>query len=227
MMKRLNNFLFLFIWIVILSSCSGGDSDLAIAGLNGNISSVKINLYEAVHKDDGWVAGMPSNFGHRIIQYDAEGNYVKSLALTHTGDTVGYTTVRKEDGETVEEVFHSLRDGRTTRTIMERVSDQQVNFEVWEGEKLHFEGASYFDSKERIVSQVRAVDDREVINHFVYDKGLMVKSFQEELTGEVTGTQLYEYTDFDEEGNWTKRLIYPTEDRIVPEVITIRSYQYR
>ena len=227
MMKRLNNSLFLFIWIVILSSCSGGGSDLDKAGLNGNISSVVENQYEAVHKDDGWVAGKPGVYGHRVIQYDSEGNYMKSLALTHTGDTIGYTTVRKEDGETVEEVFHSLQNGRTTRTIMERVSDKQVNFEVWEGEKLHFEGASYFDSKERIVSQVRAVDDREVINHFVYDKGLMVKSFQEELTGEITGTQLYEYTEFDEEGNWTKRLIYPTEDRIVPEVITIRTYHYR
>lgn len=227
MMKHLKYSLFLLSLILILSSCSDGGSDLAKAGLNGNISSVVDHLYEAVHKDDEWVAGKPSVYGHRIIQYDSKGNYIKSIALTHTGDTIGYTTIRKEEGETVEEVFHSLMDGRTTRTIMERVSDQQVNFEVWEGEKLHFEGASYFDSKERLVSQIRAVENREVINHFVYDKGLMVKSFQEELNGEVTGTQLYEYTDFDEEGNWTKRLIYPTEDRIVPEVITLRTYHYR
>jgi len=106
---------------------------------------------------------------------------------------------------------------------MERVSDEQVNFEVWEGETLHYEGASFFDSRERLVRQVRVVDNREVMNHFVYDKGLMVKSFQEELSGEVSGTQLYEYTEFDEEGNWTKRLIYPTEDRIVPEVINTLS----
>ena len=134
--------------------------------------------------------GRPGMYGHRIIQYDAEGNYVKSLALNYAGDTIGYTTVRRENGEKVEEVFHSLLDGRTTRTIMERVNEKQVNFEVWEGETLHFEGASYFDSRGRLVSQVRVVDEREVINHFVYDKGFMVKSFQEELTGEISGTQL-------------------------------------
>jgi len=223
----MNKILCFFALIAILSACSGGDSDLAKSGLKGNISSVIEHQFEAVHKDDGWVEGRPGMYGHRIIQYDAEGNYVKSLALIYTGDTIGYTTVRWEDGEKVEEVFHSLVDGRTTRTIMERVNEKQVNFEVWEGETLQFEGASYFDSRGRVVSQVRVVDEREVINHFVYDKGLMVKSFQEELTGEITGTQLFEYIEFDDEGNWTKRLIYPTEDRIVPEVITTRTYNYR
>ena len=226
-MKQMIKSVLIFTLFVILSSCSGGDSDLAKSGLKGNISSVIEHTYEAVHKDKGWHTGKPGGYGHRIIQYDAEGNYVKSLALTYSGDTVGYTTVRKENGETVEEVFHSIRDGRTTRTIMERVDEGQVNFEVWEGETLHFEGASFFDSRERLVRQVRVVENREVMNHFVYDKGLMVKSFQEELSGEVSGTQLYEYTEFDEEGNWTKRLIYPSEDRIVPELINIRTYQYR
>ena len=90
-----------------------------------------------------------------MIQYDAEGYYVKSVALTHDGDTVGYTTIRRENGEKVEEIFHSLPDNRTVRTIMERVSETQVNFEVWEGERLYYEGASYFDSKGRLLSQVR------------------------------------------------------------------------
>ncbi|MCP4312189.1 MAG: hypothetical protein GY790_13065 [Bacteroidetes bacterium] len=223
----MKNYLILFSLVLILGSCSGGDTDVAKSGLKGDISSVTEHQYEAVHKNDSWETGKPGMYGHRIIQYDAEGNYVKSLALTHNGDTIGYTIVRKENGEKVEEAFHSLMDGRTTRTLMERVSDKQVNFEVWEGESLHYEGASYFDSKGRIVSQVRVVDEREVTNHFVYDKALMVKSFQKELSGEVSGTQLYEYTKFDENGNWTKRLIYLTDDRIVPEVITTRSYQYR
>jgi len=220
-------YFFLIALAIIFQSCSNGDSDLARSGLKGNVSVVSEHHYEAVHKDGEWVSGRPGLYGHRIIHYDADGNYVKSIALTNNDDTIGYTTTRRENGENVEEVFHSVPDGRMTRTLMERVSADQVNFEVWEGENLYYEGASFFDSKGRLVSQVRVVDNREVVNHFVYDKGLMVKSFQEELTGEVSATQLYEYTDFDEKGNWTKRLIYPTEDRIVPEIITIRSYQYR
>lgn len=226
-MKQLKNSLFILSFVLALTSCSGGDSDLAKSGLKGDISSIIVHQFEAVHRDDQWVEGKPVSYGHRIIQYDTEGSYVKSLALSHSGDTIGYTTVRKENGETVEEVFHSLMNGRSTRTIMERVDDRQVNFEVWEGERLHFEGASYYDSRGRLVSQVRVVENREVMNHFVYDKGLMVKSFQEELNGEISGTQLYEYTEFDQNGNWTKRLIYPTNDRIVPEMITTRVYQYR
>jgi len=223
----MKNFFPLFILAVILGSCSGGDSDLAKAGLKGDISSVIEHQFEAVHKDDDWVTGRPGKYGHRITEYDAQGKYVKSLALSHTGDTVGYTKVRWEDGEKVEEVFTSMLDRRTTRTIMERVSEQQVNFEVWEGEILHYEGASFFDSKGRVLSQVRVVNDQEVTNHFEYDKGLVVKSYQEELSGAITGTQLYEYVEFDDMGNWIKRLIYLEEDRIVPEVITTREYQYR
>lgn len=226
-MKKINNKLFILGLILVITGCSGGDSDLAKTGLKGDISNITIYHFEAVHKNDNWEKGRPLSNGHRIMQYDAGGAYVKSFALTHEGDTLGYTIVRKENGETVEEVFHSLFNGRSTRTIMERVDERQVNFEVWEGETLYFEGASYYDSRGRLVSQVRVVEDREVMNHFVYDKGLMVKSFQEELNGEISGTQLYEYTEFDEKGNWTKRLVYPTEDRIVPEMITTRVYEYR
>ena len=223
----MKNSIYLIAIVAILTSCSGERTDIEIAGLKGEVSLVTEHLYEAVHKDDAWETGRPGMYGHRMIQYDAEGYYVKSVALTHDGDTVGYTTIRRENGEKVEEIFHSLPDNRTVRTIMERVSETQVNFEVWEGERLYYEGASYFDSKGRLLSQVRVVDERQVVNHFVYDKGLTIKSFQEELTGEITGTQLYEYTGFDEQGNWTKRLIYPTEDRIVPEVVITREYTYR
>lgn len=213
--------------IVILSSCSGGNNDLVKSGLKGDISTVIENQFEAVHKDGEWSAGKPVAYGHRVILYDADGGYVKRIALSEGGDTLAYTAIRKENGETVEETFHSLVNGRSTRTIMERVNEKQVNFEVWEGETLHFEGASYFDKKGRLVSQVRVVDDREVMNHFVYDKRLMIKSFQEELNGQISGTQLYEYTEFDEKGNWTKRLIYPTNDRIKPQLVTLREYHYR
>lgn len=217
----------LIVLAIFLASCSGENSDLDKAGLKGDISRVIEHQYEAVHKNDGWEPGKPGLYGHKVVEYDSEGKYVKSLALTHKGDTIGYTRVRWEDGEKVEESFHSLVNGRSTRTLMERVSDEQLNFEVWEGETLHYEGAAFMDSKGRTLSQVTVVDEREVTNHYEYDKDLLVKTYQEELSGEITGTQLYEYTEFDEKGNWTRRLIYLTEDRIVPELITTREYVYR
>ncbi len=57
MKKRMNHSLIICASIVIMSSCSGGDSDLAKSGLSGNISSVVEHTYEAVHKDDGWHHG--------------------------------------------------------------------------------------------------------------------------------------------------------------------------
>ena len=46
------------------------------------------------------------------------------------------------------------------------------------------------------------------------------------MTGERSATQLYEYGDFDDKGNWTVRLIYVGEDKITPELVVIRELTY-
>ena len=113
-----------------------------------------------------------------------------------------------------------------SRTMMARVSDDQVNFEVWQNEQLRFEGTSYYDSKGRMERQVQVVNNREVILHHVYEKNLLVEMWQEELDGSRSATQLYEYSEFDEHGNWTLRLVYPGDEKITPEFVITRLLEY-
>jgi hypothetical protein len=109
---------------------------------------------------------------------------------------------------------------------MNRVSDDQVNFEVWQNEQLRYEGATYYDSKGRIDRQVQVVNNREVIVHHVYEKNLLVEMWMEEMDGSRSATQLYEYSDFDEQGNWTLRLVYSGEEKITPEMAITRMLEY-
>ncbi len=223
MKKSLMPLLVLFSLVV---SCSNGSGDLARSGLNGHVKSITEYQFEATSEDGRWVAGKPSLYGNRNMNYDRDGLYVETITINQRGDTTGISKCRRENGEIVEETFRSLYGGKTTRTLFERISDEQVDFEVWDGEQLYTEGANYFDSKGRLFQQVRVVDGREVINRNVYEKGLMVETYQEERSGERTFTQTYEFEKFDDEGNWTVKLIYVGKDKIKPGLITVRTLEY-
>ena len=101
-----------------------------------------------------------------------------------------------------------------------------MNFEIWQNDQLSFEGASYYDSKGRVERQVQVVNNREVMVHNVYEKDLRVEMYQEESDGTRSGTQLYEYGEYDENGNWTLRLVYNGEVKISPEFAITRTIEY-
>ncbi|MCK4988885.1 MAG: hypothetical protein KAS29_00305, partial [Bacteroidales bacterium] len=92
--------------------------------------------------------------------------------------------------------------------------------------QLRFEGATYYDSKGRIQRQVQVINNREVIVHHVYEKNLLVEMYQEELDGTRSATQLYDYSEFDEHGNWTLRLVYNGDEKITPELAITRVLEY-
>jgi hypothetical protein len=154
--------------------------------------------------------------------------------MSESGDTTSLSTAKRENGDVVEEAFYTRRYMTpihsklvlASRTVMDRVSDDQVNFEVWQNEELRYEGTTYYDSKGRIEKQVQVMNDREVIIHHIYDKNLLVEMFQEDLDGSNTATQLYEYSEFDEKGNWTLRLVYNGTEKIKPEMVITRTLAY-
>jgi len=220
------SFLPLLLLFSFLVSCSSGSPDLNRSGLKGKVKSVKEMQFEATHENDHWVAGKPTIYGGRIVNYDQNGLYVESIAISSAGDTTGISSCKRTNGEMVEERFRSLYDRSTSRTILERVSAEQVNFEVWQNEKRVYEGANYFDGKGRLLRQVQVGGDREVNIYHVYEKNLLVENFREEISGERTATQQYEYDEFDEKGNWTVRQIYVGEDKITPQLVVTREIVY-
>jgi hypothetical protein len=181
-----------------------------------------------------WVAGIECSNGFRVVEYDTDGFYIQGYSLSDCGDTTSLSTAKRENGVVVEESNYT-RVNMTpkhskmvlvSRTIMDRVSAEQVNFEVWQNEQLRFEGATYYDSKGRIQRQVQVINNREVIVHHVYEKNLLVEMYQEELDGTRSATQLYDYSEFDEQGNWTLRLVYTGEEKITPELAITRVLEY-
>ena len=211
---------------LMLGSCSGETTDRDRAILSGKVKSVTEHQFEATLEDGRWVAGDPSFIGHRIMKYDRDGNYLETVALNQQGDTTGYSVVERRDGKIVEEEFYSVHMRRTTRTILEWVSETQANFEIWEGDVLHYEGANFYDNRGRILRQVRMVNMKEVTNHYIYKKNLLVENYHQDMDGNRTFTQVYGYQDFDRKDNWTIRLIYAGDEKVIPDLIVTREIEY-
>jgi len=233
-MKSLSSLLLMFLLAVLVSCSSGGSNDLGRNGLKGNVKSTREFQCNATYENEEWVAGIECANGFRVKEYDADGMYIQAFSMSDCGDTTSLTTARRENGEVVEESNYTwinmtpkhTKRMLASRTMMARVSDDQVNFEVWQNEQLRFEGTSYYDSKGRMERQVQVVNNREVILHHVYEKNLLVEMWQEELDGSRSATQLYEYSEFDEQGNWTLRLVYPGDEKITPEFAITRMLEY-
>ena len=203
-------------------------------GLKGNVKATREFQCNATYENEKWVAGIECSNSFRVVEYDTDGFYIQGYSLSDCGDTTSLSTAKRVNGVVVEESNYSRvnltpkhsKMVLVSRTIMDRVSDEQVNFEVWQNEQLRFEGATYYDSKGRIQRQVQVINNREVIVHHVYEKNLLVEMYQEELDGTRSATQLYDYSEFDEQGNWTLRLVYTGEERITPELAITRVLEY-
>ena len=189
---------FLMLVFFLLASCSGGSNDLDRNGLKGKVMSTTEFQCDVSYENEEWVAGVDCADGYRVVEYDSEGHYVQAYTMSDCGDTTSLSSTKRENGEMIEE-SHYARVNLTpkhhkmvlvSRTVMDRVSDAQVNFEVWQDAQLRYEGATYFDSKGRIDRQVQVVNNREVIVHHVYKKDLLVEMWQEELDGRRSATQL-------------------------------------
>jgi len=232
---KFNSSLPLILLLVILTSCSGRKTDLDKYGLKGKVKELKELQCDATYENEHWVASSNCEQGFRVMEFDAEGNYLRSMTIADRGDTLAMTVAKWENGELVEEVHYSgesmtpkhRRLVPISRTIQDRVSDKQVNFEIWQRDQLRYEGATYYDSKGRVDRQVQVVNNMEVMVHSVYEKDLMVEMYQEDAYGARLATQKYEYGDFDKKGNWTLRLVYTGEDKITPELAITRIIEYR
>lgn len=233
-MKRIL-LLSLTVFLSLLFSCSGGHNDLDRSGLKGNVKSVKDKECDATYEGGKWVAGENCARGYRLTNFDPDGNFMSILTLNDSNDTLGMTKMRYEGGELVEEIFYQNVSTvpsqsnfvESSRTVMDKVSSDQINFELWKKDVLNYEGAIYFDSKGRTERQVEVVNGRETMLYFVYEKDLLIENYQEELDGgNRIATQLYEYDDFDEKGNWTSRLVYIGTEKITPKVVVRRTLEY-
>jgi hypothetical protein len=221
-MKRI---LFLIPALAILAAC-GSPNDLDREGVKGKVKSISEHQYKATYKNGKWVPGEVIITGYMIINYDRDGFKSDTYFLDENSDTLGYMKYTIKEGETVEESFYSYTIKMTTRTLLERVSDKQVDFETWEGDRMQYQGTRYYNSMGRMEKEIRLTGDVELINYYTYEKDQLTENYLEDPDGNRTYYQSYTYEEFDDAGNWTVKATYMGEEKMTPDVITTREYTY-
>lgn len=224
----------LLVFFFILFSCSGEINEWDRLNLKGQVKSIEEVQCDATYEDDRWVSSNHCSAGRQVTNFNPQGHYISILTLDNDDDTMRMAKMKYEEGEMVEEIYYQKRPFPPirleivpgSRTVMERVSDDQVNFEVWQHDAMVFEGATYYDSKGRVEKQAQVIRNREVMVHHVYEKDMLVENYQIEIDGTRSATRLYDYVEFDDQGNWTVKLVYLGDEKISPEMAVTRWLEY-
>ena len=82
-----------------------------------------------------------------------------------------------------------------------------------------------------VKQEVDFYDGEELMDHFVStyehdDKGNVLVQTQADQDGENAFYYRFEYIEFDQQNNWTKKLQYDSKDAKEPVGLVIRTYQY-
>ena len=88
---KFNLSLALALILALMVSCSGGTNDLDKYGLKGNVKEVKELQCDATYENEQWVASSNCEQGFRVLEFDTDGNYVRSMTIADRGDTLAMT----------------------------------------------------------------------------------------------------------------------------------------
>lgn len=221
----------LIITIGILTSCTN-NNDWNTFGLKGQIKIYIERNYEAEKKFGEWGKGDIEYYGHNRCSFDSKGNYQWIEYLDEDYELSGKLIPKRENGDVIEESYYD-KDGKLiSKTKIIHKSKGELEYIGYDkdGEKTT-QGKSNFANNRIIKQQYQKFEDNNVKEEYTivyeYDKDRnLVSQIQTDKKGEITYSLKIEYLAFDENKNWTKRLIYDSEKGEEPENIVTREYEY-
>lgn len=221
----------ILIIISFLTSCSY-INDWNRSGLNGKVKTCLERHYKAEKKFGEWENGDIEFYGHNRVSFDSEGNYQWIEYLDDDNELSGKLIPKRENGDAIEEAYYDEDGELFSKTKIIHNSKDDLEFISYneDGEKIT-QGKSYFANNRVIKQQYQTFEDNKVKEEFTvvfeYDKdGNLTSQKQTDKKGEITYFLKFEYLDFDENKNWTKRLNYNSEEGAEPTIIVIREYEY-
>jgi len=221
----------LLLTIGLLTSCSY-NNDWKRDGLNGKVKTYFERYYEAEMKFGEWENGDIDFYGHLRVSYDSEGNCQWTDYLDDENELFIKAISKRENGELIESDYYDSDGELMIKTKFIHNSKDELEYIEYDvkGERIS-QGKSYFANNRIIKAQYQRFEDdkeeKEYTTVFEYDKdGNVLSEKQTDKKGEITYFKKYEYLAFDENKNWTKKLIYDSEAGEEPINIVIREYEY-
>lgn len=225
----------------LLTACSNPKAQQYL-GLKGKVESFKDFKYEATNKFGE--AEIGDLGAEEVYKFDTGGHLIKYSTYDRNGDCVVNSENEYEGDECVKSTFTNNSTGEIViNKLIEKKGDIRV-CEVKRGDSITtaefnqsktyscatYKNAeniletqeSWFD-KDGNVIEVKVTKDGEIIywTKSKFDDGNEVQT--EYLKGGESGVSTYSYSDYDDTGNWTKKVSYLNGE---PEYIVKREIKY-
>lgn len=241
----MKNPLFLILIICTLISCNSNNNDLNKLGLKGKIKSYTEETYKPLinsdeidlnalskHKDCNFekIEKQKNLRQDQIKQmFDENGNFTRKLHFDVNGKLSYKSIVTKQHNGIVVTKKYNNKNELLTKTISTYHSD---------GNEEHI---TYDNGNEIMTIQKCFRDDKKLeTNFFLKDQKTLIGNILIEFNNDnqiskikvlgknsiiVENTEC-EYTKFDENNNWTKRIDYDMTNGKMVEKIVVRKYEY-
>jgi hypothetical protein len=232
-LKKYKNYCCLIIVVATFVSCSKV-TDWHKFGVKSKVKTYNEKYYKPLLKNGKWEKGEIAFLGHNNVSFDKDGNYVLIEYMSDNDELSGKVIPKRVDGYVTEENFY-LENGTLINSIqLKRVSDRKQEFVVINNKGKKTSEGKMLSKNDRIIKQKYKTfeedvfgGEKEYLVSFEYDEnGNMVSRQLQDSKGAVDYFYRYEYVDFDDNNNWTKRLDFKSQESKKPENVVIREYIY-
>lgn len=220
-----------FIVIVLLTSCSEHPGWKRF-GLKGKVKSFTERTYDAEKKFGKWENGDLKISGHNKTMFNESGEITEIDYLDEDLKlTTKYIPTYKDDN-VIEENYFDESGALNSSNKFTNISSDKKEYERLDKEgRKEMDEILYYSKNQITKSIINSYYNGNVLDVFTatfeYDKNNhLISMKQVNKKGEIILFIKFEYLEFDQKGNWTKRLNYDESDEENPKSIFIREYEY-
>ena len=229
-MKKYLNVFMIALLVGVITSCSKTNNDWNREGLKGKVESYTQKYEGATEKFGEWVAS--SDYGNYVkVTFNETGNRVQTEEFDDNR-LIDKSILKSEDGKIIEESKH-YNDGELFEVIKSTYlpKDKVEKVGYYPDGRIASVKTEYYKNDRLAKVEERDIEDKSKIyftTTYKYDKDKnVIKRENKHHEPKETYVYDYEYIEFDDIGNWTKRLEYPSDSRsAINTFITIREFTY-
>ncbi|PTX60890.1 hypothetical protein C8N46_10546 [Kordia periserrulae] len=221
------------ILMILLNSCTRVLTEWEKYGLKGNVKSMKEEDFEVIEESENWDIGPKMEYGY-VINFDKEGYYENLVYHDSKGNFIEKYIPKRKGRKIYEELRYDENNEITRKILVTYSSNKKRKYKILKADgELLSKNISYVENKLVSRREIYVYDESfendqlKFISEFTYDDNQNLIKYLQFTGKEETASYTYKYLEFDDQGNWTKRLEYNTQnDSSTPDKITIRTYEY-
>lgn len=238
MKTQFNKIIIVFIVFCLILSCSENNiynHTLKTFNLNGKVKSFKETQYRSFKKKENkWnIIDKKDQSYSFCIFFNEKGEFEIRETYNQLNNIIEKTILQRENksviGELTYDVYGELKHIKNTKYLSNKIIEETL-YDT-DSNKL-FVFKSMYNKKGYLDEMIFThFNNNELDNEYTYfykrdkDNKLLLTEGYNRNQGEKTSIR-YEYVEFDKYKNWTKCLVYDSEEAIKPIYINVREYKY-